>query len=169
MSSPLPSCFAADCGARRASQPRWRWAACTGSSGTLAGDEWRPLEAHLAYPPPRRQRYYRSFFGCPIVFNSEIDAILISARDLERPIPSAQPLIARYLQKRVEAIGERPRRWDEQVSEVVRSLFATGDCSVERVAEHFACNRRTIHRHLAECGTTFSEILDTERADLRCG
>ncbi len=133
---------------------------------TLAGDEWRPLEAHLAYPPPRRQRYYRSFFGCPIVFNSEIDAILISARDLERPIPSAQPLIARYLQKRVEAIGERPRRWDERVSEVVRSLFATGDCSVERVAEHFACNRRTIHRHLAECGTTFSEILDTERADL---
>ena len=28
------------------------------------------------------------------------------------------------------------------------------------------CTRRSIHRHLAECGTSFSEILDAERADL---
>ena len=60
----------------------------------------------------------------------------------------------------------RPQQWDQKVSEVVRALLAGGDCSVERVAEHFACTRRTIHRHLADCGTSFSEILDTERADL---
>jgi AraC-like DNA-binding protein len=29
-----------------------------------------------------------------------------------------------------------------------------------------ACDRRTIHRHLAARGTSFSDILDTERADL---
>jgi AraC-like DNA-binding protein len=45
-------------------------------------------------------------------------------------------------------------------------LLADGDCTVERVAEHFGCTRRTIHRHLGECGTSFSEILDAERADL---
>jgi len=133
---------------------------------SLAGEEWRPIEAHLTHPPPRNQRYHRRFFGCPIVFNAELDTIVISARDMERSIPSAHPLIADYLQKRVEAIDVRPRRWDERVSEVVRALLADGGCSIERVAEHFACNRRTIHRHLAECGTSFSEILDNERSDL---
>ena len=132
----------------------------------LTGEEWRPLEAHLMHPPPHNRKFYRSFFGCPLVFNSEYDAIVLSAGDLERTIPSAHPLIASYLQKRVEAIDVRPQRWDEKVSEVVRALLANGDCSVERVAAHFACDRRTIHRHLADCGTSFSKILDAERADL---
>ncbi|MGL6061448.1 MAG: helix-turn-helix transcriptional regulator, partial [Bradyrhizobium sp.] len=73
---------------------------------------------------------------------------------------------ANYLEMRVEAIDERPKQWDARVAEVVRTLLADGDCSVERVAGQFGCNRRTIHRHLAECGTSFSEILDAERADL---
>jgi AraC-like DNA-binding protein len=132
----------------------------------LAGEDWQPLEAHLTHPPPRNRKYYRGFFGCPIMFNSESDALVISARDLDRKIPSAHPLIANYLEKRVEAIGVRPRQWDERVAEVVRALLNDGDCTVERVAEHFACTRRTIHRHLADCGTSFSEILDAERADL---
>jgi len=133
---------------------------------TLAGDDWRPMEAHLIHPPPHNRKYYRSFFGCTLIFNAEADALLIAARDLMRPIPSAHPLIASYLQKRVEAIDIRPQQWDEKVSEVIRALLASGDCSIERVAEHFACTRRTVHRHLADCGTSFSEILDTERADL---
>jgi AraC-like DNA-binding protein len=132
----------------------------------LAGEDWRPLEAHLTHPPPRNRKYYRSFFGCPPEFNSERDALVISARDLDRRIPSAHPLIANYLEKRVEAIDVRSRQWDERVIEVVRALLDEGDCTADRVAEHFACTRRTIHRHLAECGTSFSEILDAERADL---
>jgi AraC-like DNA-binding protein len=133
---------------------------------SLAGEDWQPVEAHLAHPPPRNRKYYRSFFGCPVIFNAENDALVISARDLERPIPSAHPLIAHYLEKRVEAIDVRPRQWDERVAEVVRALLTNGDCSVDSVAEHFGCTRRTIHRHLAECGTSFSEILDAERSDL---
>lgn len=133
---------------------------------SLAGPDWRPLEAHLTHPPPRNRKFYRSFFGCPLVFNAEIDALVISALDLAKPIPSAHPLIASYLEKRVEAIDVRPQQWDARVSEVVRTLLAAGDCSVERVAEHFGCTRRTIHRHLADCGTSFSDILDAERADL---
>ena len=91
MSSPLPSVLRG--GLPRA--PRQSTEMALGSLHriirALAGDEWRPLEAHLTHPPPRNRKYYRSFFGCPIVFNSEIDALLISARDLERPIPSGAP------------------------------------------------------------------------------
>ena len=132
----------------------------------LAGEEWRPLEAHLTHPPPRNRKYYRSFFGCPLIFNAEVDALVIPARDLRRAIPSAHPMIANYLEKRVEALDVRPKHWDERVTEVVRGLLTSGDCTAERVAEHFGCTRRTIHRHLAGCGTSFSEILDAERADL---
>ena len=134
--------------------------------GSLFGDDWQPLDVHLGHAPPRNRRYYRSFFRCNVIFNSEIDAILLAARDLDRPIPSAHPLIAHYLRQRVEAIENRSSNWDDKVAELVRALLPAGDCSIERVAEHLACDRRTIHRHLAARGTSFSEILDNERSDL---
>jgi AraC-like DNA-binding protein len=133
---------------------------------SLFGSDWRPQEVHLHYPPPHDRRRYREFFGCRVIFNAEDDAILLSAHDMERRIPSAHPMIASYLRKRIEAIETRPASWEEKVDEVVRSLLATGDCTVERVAEHFACTRRTIHRHLAEAGISFSAILDAQRGDL---
>lgn len=132
----------------------------------LCGDHGRPVEIHFRYPAPQNRERHQDFFGCPLVFNSEVDAVLLSARDMDRRIASSHPLMASYLRKRVEEIDTRPGSWDEKVDEVVRSLLQSGNCTVERVAEHFSCTRRTIHRHLAECGTSFSTILDAQRADL---
>ncbi|MDA9436648.1 AraC family transcriptional regulator [Bradyrhizobium sp. CCBAU 51627] len=133
---------------------------------SLFGSDWRPQEVHLHYPPPHDRKRYHDFFGCRVIFNADDDAILLSAHDMERRIPSAHPLIANYLRKQIEAIETRPASWEEKVEEVVRGLLAGGDCTVERVAEHLACTRRTIHRHLAASGTSFSAILDAQRADL---
>ena len=133
---------------------------------SLSGSSWRPQEVHLHYPPPRDRKRYREFYGCPVIFNADADAILISASDMDRAVPSAHPLVASYLRKRIEALGTRPASWEEKVDEAVRVLLAGGNCTVERVAEQLACTRRTIHRHLAEAGTSFSAILDAQRADL---
>lgn len=133
---------------------------------SLYGHDWRPQEVHLHYPPPKDRKRYREFYGCRVTFNAEDDAILLSVHDMKRRIPSAHPLIATYLRKRIEAIETRPASWEKKVDEVVRILLAGGDCTVERVAEHLACTRRTIHRHLAAAGTSFSAILDAQRADL---
>ncbi|MBR0840057.1 AraC family transcriptional regulator [Bradyrhizobium liaoningense] len=133
---------------------------------SLFSSDWRPQEVHLHYPPPHDRKRYREFFGCRVTFNADDDAILLSAHDMTRRIPSAHPLIASYLRKRIEAIETRPASWEAKVDEVVRILLASGDCTVERVAEHLACTRRTVHRHLAASGTSFSAILDAQRADL---
>ena len=66
------------------------------------------------HSPPRNRRYYRSFFGCSVIYNSEVDAILMEASDLERPIPTAHPSIAQYLHQRVEAIADTIRQMGRQ-------------------------------------------------------
>ncbi|MBR0958200.1 AraC family transcriptional regulator [Bradyrhizobium japonicum] len=133
---------------------------------SLFGHDWRPQEVHLHYPPPHDRKRYREFFGCRVIFNAKDNAILLSPHDMERRIPSAHPLIASYLRRRIEAIETRPASWEQKVDEVVRFLLAGGDCTIERVAEHLACTRRTIHRRLAASGTSFSAILDAQRTDL---
>jgi AraC-like DNA-binding protein len=128
--------------------------------------DWRPLEVHFAHSPPRSRKYYRYFFGCDVSFDSDFDAIVYSADDLDHPIPTAHPQIARYVQSRIETMDIRPDNWDAKVSELVRTLLPGGYCTIERVAEHLGCNRRTVHRHLSDCGTSFSAILDAQRAEL---
>ena len=133
---------------------------------SLFNADWRPLEVHFTHAPPRNRKYYRYFFGCNVTFDSDCDAILLPAGDMERPIPTAHPMIARYLQSGVAAFDNRPENWDDKVSELVRSLLPSGNCTIERIAEQLACSRRTIHRNLLACGTSFSAILDAQRADL---
>jgi AraC-like DNA-binding protein len=134
--------------------------------GFLCAGDWRPLQIHLSHEPPRSRRLHQRFFGCELVFHSDFDGIVCAARDLERRIPMASPELARFLEGRIEVFEEQLERWDARVAMLVRVLLPSGDCSIERVAEHLGCDRRTIHRHLAESGTTFSRILDDERSEI---
>jgi AraC-like DNA-binding protein len=133
---------------------------------SLCGNDWRPQEVLLSYPPPADQGRYRDFFGCAVTFNAGTNAIRLSTKDMDRRIPGAHPQVATYLRKRIEALGTKPPNWEQRVEETVRLLLASGECTVERVAGHLACTRRTIHRHLAAGGTSFSAIVDGQRADL---
>jgi AraC-like DNA-binding protein len=132
----------------------------------LFPEQWRPLEVHFAHAPPRRRTYHRKFFGCEVTFNSEFDAIVCHAVDMNRAISTAQPMLASYVESRIREIGPRPEAWDDKVRELVRALLPGGNCTIETIAEHLGCDRRTIHRRLRECSTTFSAILDAERSDI---
>ncbi len=122
-SSRLASACAAAPSARRASQRRWRSAACTGSSvrsPARTGGRWKRTSST---PPPRYRKYYRSFFGCTLIFNAEADALLIAARDLMRPIPSAIPAdrelsaeTGRGNQRPPAAVGRKGQRGDPRVA-----------------------------------------------------
>ena len=130
------------------------------------GSGWRPLDVHFAHPAPRSRETYRRFFSCNVAFSAEFDAILCPASDMDRPMPAADASMARYAQSYVETIAARSSAMDDKVGELVAALLPTGRCSIERVAEHLGCDRRTVHRRLAACGATFSEILDDQRAGL---
>jgi AraC-like DNA-binding protein len=132
----------------------------------LYGPTWRPLQVHLMHSPPADRSSHRQFFGCDVHFDADFDGIVCKASDMERTIPWADPKLARYVQSRVDELYGRSESFDAKVGVLVRELLPSGDCRIERVAEHLSCDRRTIHRRLADCGTTFSEIVDTERAEL---
>jgi AraC-like DNA-binding protein len=134
--------------------------------GFLCGGNWRPLQVHFTHGPPRSRRFHRQFFGCDVLFHSGFDGIVCAARDLDRRIPSASPELARFLEGRVEVFEAQHERWDARVALLVRVLLPGGECSIERVADHLGCNRRTVHRRLVACGTSFSEVLDNERAEI---
>ena len=48
----------------------------------------------------------------------------------------------------------------------VRETLPLGRCSVEELAQHLGVDRRTVHRHLARSGETFSSLVNDVRCEL---
>ena len=57
----------------------------------------------------------------------------------------------------------------DKVRRLVREMLPLGRCSVEKVAQHLGVDRRTVHRHLAQRGETFSSLVDDVRGELAEG
>jgi AraC-like DNA-binding protein len=133
----------------------------------LLGPQWEPRRVCFAHDAPRSLVSHLRAFGRFVEFGADFNGIVCAARDLEARNPSADPAMARFAQAYVASmLAEPDLSTTEKVRRLVRSLLPTGRCSIEAVALELDCDRRTIHRHLAADGTTFSAVLRDVRAEL---
>ena len=133
----------------------------------LAGPDWKPLRVCFEHAAPRSVTTYRRFFGCRVDFENEFNAIVFRAADLDTPLAMSDAMLAKYAHRYLDSImvhGTAPV--NQKVRELVRLLLSSGNCSAEKVARGLGVDRRTVHRHLAAAGTTFSSVLDEARVEL---
>ena len=135
---------------------------------SFLGPNWRPRRVCLAHDPPRDRTVHDRMFGRNVVeFGHDFNGIVCARRDLEAPNPAADPGIARLARAMLESstASENPSMVS-RVRDLVVLLLGTGACTVERAAEHLGVDRRTIHRHLAREGQTFSDVVESVRREL---
>jgi len=128
---------------------------------------WKPLEIWFTHTQPARLEVHRRVFGMTPRFDQDAMAIVMRRADLDAPIPSADPAIARQVTAYLERLtAERKVSLAGKVRDLSVALLPDGLCTVEHVARRLGMDRRTLHRRLASEGTTFSEILDATRVDM---
>lgn len=134
----------------------------------FAGPDWRALEVRFTHPAPRDLRSHLRVFGPHVRFDQDFDAILTYTADLDRPNDMSDPQLRAYARQMLPDYPDRtgPATTLERVRELVELLLPTGRCSVEQVARSLGADRRTVHRHLAAEGETFTSLLDSTRAEL---
>jgi AraC-like DNA-binding protein len=54
----------------------------------------------------------------------------------------------------------------DRARELIKLFLPAGMCSQSQVARELQCDRRTLHRHLAAHGETFTTLLDAVRTEL---
>jgi AraC-like DNA-binding protein len=129
------------------------------------GDGWRPQVCFAHNAPSNRDTHLR-VFGTNAEFSCDFNGIVCRSSDLDSPIAAADPAMARYAQQYVDSITRTNATFSDKVRELVSLTLSSGDCRMERVAEHFGVDRKTVHRRLAEEETSFSAILDAVRTEL---
>ncbi len=131
------------------------------------GPSWRPRSISFSYPTPASTATWLRVFGMPALFNQDFDGIVCKAADLEAPLPSYDPVMAQQVHQYLATLlAQSNITMQDKVKKLVYVLLPSGLCSVERVAQHLGVDRRTIHRHLDQEGTTYLGIVGEARASL---
>jgi AraC-like DNA-binding protein len=133
----------------------------------LLGANWKPYSVHFNHAAPKDLTVHRRLFGLSPTFGSEFSGIVCAAKDLDKPNPSADPVMAHYARQFVEAMpGAAQRSIVQEVRKAIYLLLPLGRATIEQVASGLGMNTRTLQRHLGDAGEVYTELLNDVRRDL---
>jgi AraC-like DNA-binding protein len=130
----------------------------------LCGRGWRPFEVFLSHARPADTTQFRAYFKVAPRFDSEFSALRFPARDLERPVAGADPLLRRRAEQAIRSA--RTPDLLQQVYRGLRRMMLENRHSGDDLAQHLAMHRRTLNRRLQAEGTTFQKVLDEVRYEI---
>ncbi len=133
-----------------------------------AGRDFVPARVRLIRPEPREQSRYEAFFGCPLVFGAPERAIVIPRAVVDAPLATSNRQLIGVLEKMLAEDLARLDRSDvvARCKAMLLQRLASGEVTATQVARDLAMSRRTLHRKLADAGTTWQQLVDATRRDL---
>jgi AraC-like DNA-binding protein len=135
----------------------------------LTQSDWTPHAVQFAYSKPRDVAPYRQFFRMLPRFDADRSGMVFPSRLLERPVPSADPLLYRMMEDRAhEMLAGGNDDVSGHVKRLLRHLVTTGACSAQRTAKAMGMHVRTLNRALAAEGTTFLRLREEIRFQEAC-
>lgn len=133
----------------------------------LLGAAWQPQRVCFIHRPPQDPGRHRAYFSAPVHFNAAFNGIVCAATDLGKPLAGSNPEMARFARQYLDrALSRQHLSTRDTVRQLVVALLPGGRCTAQQVAQHLGVDRRTLHRHLAETGESFSDVLQSVRAEL---
>lgn len=138
-------------------------------SRQVSSTPFRPEAVYFKHEAPDSIAEHEAWFGCPVHFGSDRDALLVSARTLGTPNRLGDPTISHFFDAHLDA---QVTRLDDviplerQVRDYVSTALSEGVPTLSAVAGHLGMSGRTLQRRLAENGYAFQALVDESRRSL---
>ena len=124
-------------------------------------------QVRFSHDSPYDARAMRAFCECRVTYSACENTITLSRPEMAQRPALAQPHMHRYLCSLADdAIAQYsipPPSFADRVRDEIRNLLADGDAAAKTVASKLGMSRRTLHRQLAEYGTTYRKEVDAVR------
>jgi AraC-like DNA-binding protein len=142
-------------------------AALHGIMRECVGRDWRPLATCFSHRAPTDLEAIHRSLGHGVQFEHDFTGIVFYASDLDAANTLADPLMRPYAQRFLDSVvSPRAATPTARVRELVELFLPLGKCSMNQVARALDMDERTLRRHLANDGETFSSILTSIRSGL---
>jgi len=133
----------------------------------LCGQAWRPLETTMARRRPAEPQPYHAQFGNRLRFEAGESAVVFSAKWLEQSVGGADPELQRILLGVIEGMRQPPARdLRDDVRHAMAARVGHNDVLRDTVAETLGMSSSTLHRRLADLGTSYRDLLEEVRTEL---
>jgi AraC-like DNA-binding protein len=133
----------------------------------VLGPQWMPRSVHFAHAAPASVQLHRRVFGPRIEFNSELDGIVLSREDMDRPNPLADIRLAAYAR---DFLDLQPHPREDTIADDVRralhALLPSGRHAVELVGQNLGLSARSLQRQLEQSGESYSALVNEVRSEL---
>ena len=128
-------------------------------------DSFSPSRLSRCRPEPPCVADFYALFRAPIQFGADMDAMYFHRDEVESRLPTSNHVLARTNDK---IVTEYLARLDEssfpdKIKARLVEILPSGEMDLELLAREFNLSLRTLQRHLAKAGTSYSELLDEAR------
>jgi AraC-like DNA-binding protein len=135
----------------------------------LSGHNLLPTRVTLTHHRNGFRSAFKSFFGHDVTFGSATDEIAFAASVVPMPLASADPFLHAMLIEQCERMHIdrlRPAALRAGVENEIAPLLPHGNAQASEIARKLGMSQRTLARHLAAEGLSFTVILDEMKFDL---
>lgn len=131
-----------------------------------------PLKVLIQHPAPKSVSAHEDWFGCPVRFDAELDAILLAPDMLSQPNILGDEGISRYLISHLDAElleigGDVPVV--TQARAAIAQALSEGAPKMTDIAKGLGLSARSFHRRLSEHGMSFQTLTEDTRRELAEG
>ena len=144
-------------------------ASITTISGEVSSQPFRPEAVYLKHEAPDETAGHEAFFGCPVHFGSDRDAIQVSRRTLLTPNRVGDASIAGFFDTLLAAeVGtlDDTVAVDRRVLDRLSTSLSGGVPALSDLAGELGMSGRTLQRRLADEETSFQSLVDEARRRL---
>ncbi|MCW5642836.1 MAG: AraC family transcriptional regulator [Rhodoferax sp.] len=132
----------------------------------LLGPQWRPRLVCFAHRAPRDTGSHGALFDAPLEFNASFNGIVCAARDLAAALPTIDTGMAPFARQFLDqALSRAGAGTVDHTRALIAALLPGGRCTADQVAQHLGIDRRTLYRHLAAEGHSFSDLMLSVRRE----
>jgi len=144
-------------------------ASITSISREVSTKAFKPIAVFFKHPAPDSVTEHENYFGCPVHFESDKDALLISKETLQTPNKLGDVSISQFFETHLEA--EVAKLEDESIlnrhvrNQVSQSL-SEGVPTLSDIARRLGMSGRTLQRRLSDEGYSYQTLVDESRRQL---
>ena len=133
-----------------------------------AGEDFAPVQVNLIRPEPQARGPWDAFYRCPVRFGAGERSVVLPRAEVESPLSTSNRHLVGMLERMLAEDLARLDRSDvvARCKSLLNKRLASGEVTATQVARDLAMSRRTLHRKLADAGTTWQQLVDDTRRDL---
>ncbi len=135
---------------------------------SLAGRDFQPLAVRMQRQAPVDSAPFERLFRLPVQFGADETAMDFSRESMRKPLPYANPELARHNDAILARHLARHERDNlaRRVHGCIVDMLSHGEPAQETVARRLHMSLRNLQRRLKEEGTSYSELLNHTRKEL---